>query len=280
MSTAQVNPQNHVLWPDATPGAKGTASTDIPYVTAYLPDPASATGTGVVICGGGGYDKIDVNKEAIPAAQFFTKMGVAAFVLYYRLTPVYEYPVMMWDAQRAIKYLRANGTLFGLKTSQIGIMGFSAGGHLASTIAVHSADDFGVPKTDATDSLNAKPDFQILVYPVIMMNGPFVAASTHKHLLGETPDPALESYLSNEQHVSPDSPPAFIVSTFADEIAPCENSFSYFSALRAGKVMSELHIFQDGAHGTGLAPNDPSEGSWPRLLECWLRENHLLGTHA
>jgi acetyl esterase/lipase len=250
----------------------------MPSMTVFMPDPASATGTGIVICGGGGYDKIEVDKESNPAAGFFTKMGVAAFVLHYRLTPAYRYPVMMWDAQRAIKYLRANASQYGLKPNQIGIMGFSAGGHLASTIAVHSASDFGNSPADDVDKLSARPDLQILIYPVITMSGNFVAKNSHLHLLGDPADPKLEDYLSNEKHVTANAPRAFVVSTFADVVAPCENSLSYFSALRAAGVASELHIFQDGAHGAGLAPGDPSEGSWPELLEKWMRENQLLGT--
>jgi acetyl esterase/lipase len=280
MSSLLATPGNPVitLWPNGAPGALGTASTDIPSMTAYMPDPASATGTGVVICGGGGYDKIEVENESIPAAEFFTKMGVAAFVLRYRLTPAYQYPVMMWDAQRAIKYLRGNAAQYGLKPGQIGIMGFSAGGHLASAIAVHSGSDFGNSAADDLDKLSARPDLQILIYPVIMMSGDFVAKSSHHHLLGDPPDPKLEDYLSNEKHVTANAPRAFVVSTFADIVAPCENSLAYFSALRTAAVASELHIFQDGAHGAGLAPDDPSEGSWPGLLEKWLRENQLLGT--
>jgi acetyl esterase/lipase len=214
--------QNSVqaLWPCQAPGGPGSAESDVPAVIVYLPDPASATGTGIVICGGGGYDRVEFDKESIPAAQFFNQMGVAAFVLRYRLTPTYRYPVMMWDVQRAIRYVRSNAANYGLKVDQIGIMCFSAGGHLASSASVHSANSFGVPQTDAIDQVSARPDMQILIYPVIMMTGDFAAKQSRQHLLGADPDPKPAQYLSNEQHVTPNTPPSFLVSTFEDTIAP------------------------------------------------------------
>jgi acetyl esterase/lipase len=265
------------LWPNGAPGAHGNTDADIPAVTLYTPDPKLASGTAVIICSGGGYDRIDDSKEGIPSAQFLTKLGVTAFVLRYRLAPTpYQYPVMMWDAQRAVRYVRHNAAQYGLKTNQICIMGFSAGGHLASTIATHT-DNFGVPTTDAIDAESARPDYQILIYPVITMTPPLAAVASRRHLLGDHPDwETLQTYLSNEKQVTLNTPPAFLVSTCADIIAPCENSLQYYTALRDAAVTGELHIYEKGAHGAGLAPNDPSEGTWPSLLKQWLLEHGLI----
>jgi acetyl esterase/lipase len=266
------------LWPQGAPGTKGTADGDIPALSIYSPVAGKSTGGGVVICGGGGYDHIDYAKESIPAAMFLSGLGITAFVLRYRLTPTpYQYPVMMWDAQRAIRVLRQNAAQYGLKPDSIGIMGFSAGGHLASTIATHTDTNFDLPQLDAIDSLSARPDFQILIYPVITMTPPFTAHGTHTHLLGGHPDwEQLQDYLSNEKHVTLDTPPAFLVSTAADVVAPCENALSYFAAMRVANVPGELHIYERGAHGAGLAATDLSEGTWPGLLAQWLRERGLI----
>ena len=265
------------LWPGTAPGAHGSADGDVPALSVYLPAPAIASGSAMVICSGGGYDRIEDAKEGIPAAQFLTALGVASFVLRYRLAPTpYQYPVMMWDAQRAIRFLRHNAAQYGIKTDRIGVMGFSAGGHLASTIATHSGTTFDLPQTDEIDAESSRPDYQVLIYPVITMTPPFTAAASHRHLLGDNPDAHLQDYLSNEKHVTANTPPAFLVSTSADVIAPCENSLSYFSAMRAAGIPSELHIYERGAHGAGLAVGDPSEGTWPGLLEQWLLERGLL----
>jgi acetyl esterase/lipase len=196
--------------------------------------------------------------------------GVTAFVLKYRLGPKYRHPIELGDAQRAIRLVRARAAELGVAPDRIGIMGFSAGGHLAATAGTH----FDAGKPDAADPIDragCRPDFLILAYPVISFDPAIAHSGSVRNLLGENPDPKLLEDLSNDLRVTAATPPTFLFHTNADTGVVAENSVRFYLALRRAKVPAELHIFENGPHGVGLALGDPSLSAWPTLLTNWLR---------
>jgi acetyl esterase/lipase len=210
-----------------------------------------------------------MDKEGYAVAKWLNSLGVSAFVLKYRLGPRYHHPVELGDAQRAIRIVRSRAAEYGLQPDRIGIMGFSAGGHLASTAGTHF--DAGNPgAADPIDRMSSRPDFMVLCYPVISF-GAFAHAGSKKNLLGENPDPLLVENLSNELQVTKDTPPTFLFHTTTDATVPVENSVMFYSALRKAGVPAEMHIYERGPHGVGLAPSDPVLSSWPGRLADWLR---------
>jgi len=273
-STWAAGPTPIPLWPGEVPGATGKAEPDTPSVRIHLPPEGKSNGAAVVICPGGGYGIIAMDHEGSQVANFLNSKGVTAFVLRYRLAP-YRHPIPLQDAQRAIRYARANAANLGLSPTRIGIMGFSAGGHLASTAATHF--DAGKPDAaDPVDRVSCRPDFAILGYPVISLTADFAHRGSAKNLLGENPEPALLDDLSNEKQVTQETPPTFLFHTAEDTGVPAENSLAFFMALRKAKVPAELHIYQQGPHGVGLAPGDPALNSWKDRLGDWLRQNRFL----
>ncbi|HUX11104.1 MAG TPA: alpha/beta hydrolase [Terriglobia bacterium] len=264
-----------LLWPHGAPGAQGTQPEDIPTLTIYLPDPGKAVGTGVVVCPGGGYVHLAMEKEGSDIAEWLNSIGIAAFVLKYRLGPRYHHPIEMWDGQRALRYVRYHAKEYGINSNRIGIWGFSAGGHLASTVGTHF--DNGKPQApDPIDRVSCRPDFMVLAYPVVTMLPPYVHKGSRRALLGDHPDPKLVRYLSNELQVTSETPPTFLFSTDADTTVPCENSIQFFLALRQNHVPAEMHIFETGPHGVGLAPTRAALSIWPTLLANWFRTRGLL----
>ena len=264
-----------VLWPGGAPNAVGTEEVDVPTLTPYQPASPAPTGTGVVICPGGGYASLAMDHEGRQVAAYFNGLGVTAFILKYRLGPRYRHPSMLDDAQRAIRYVRAHATEYGLRGDRIGIMGFSAGGHLASTAGTQFAPP--VPaSTDPIERHGSRPDFLILGYPVIT----FVESYTHKgsreRLLGNEQHPDRTMALSNDRRVTPETPPTFLFHTNADKGVPPENSVDFYLALRRAGVAAELHIYEQGQHGVGLAPADPVLRSWPDRLTDWLKVRGLI----
>jgi len=258
------------LWTGAAPGALGKEDADIPVITVFLPRTMSQNTPAVVVCPGGGYVQLAMNHEGRQVASYLNSLGVAAFVLRYRLGPRYHHPIELGDAQRALRTLRSHAADWRLDPSRIGIMGFSAGGHLAMTAATHF--DAGVTAAaDAVDRVSSRPDFVILGYPVISMTETWTHQGSKTNLLGSTPDPALARSLSGEQAVSKDTPPTFIFHTNADTAVPAENSVYYYLALRKMGVTAELHIFEKGPHGVGLANDDAALSEWSKLLANWLR---------
>lgn len=273
---AQESPRVEVLWPGGAPGAAGDLEEDKPSLAIYLPERGKAIGTAIVVCPGGGYAHLAMDKEGVKVAQWLNSLGVAAFVLKYRLGPRYHYPAQLEDAERALRMARYHAKDFGVAPDRIGIMGFSAGGHLASTAGTHF--DSGNPKApDPVDRVSSRPDFMILAYPVITLMAPYVHEGSKQNLLGEHPDSELVKNLSNESRVTPETPPTFLFHTDADKTVPVENSVQFYLALRRAGVPAEVHIFERGPHGVGLAPNDPELSVWPTLAEHWLQLRGLLG---
>ena len=260
------------LWPDGAPGAMGTAEKDIPTLTPYLPEPAKSTGAAIVICPGGGYGGL-ASHEGVDYARFLNEQGIAGFVLKYRLgSSGYRHPVMLQDAARAVRTVRAQAAQWKLDPHRIGIMGSSAGGHLASTLLTH----FDAGKADAADSIerqSSRPDLGVLCYAVITM-GEFTHEGSKHNLLGSNPSPELIRDLSNEQQVTKDTPPCFIWHTWEDTAVPVENSLHFAEALRKAAVPFDLHIYQKGGHGLGLGSRqwDPAKRHpWTLDLAVWLK---------
>lgn len=269
-------PRVELLWPNGAPGAVGTQPEDQPSLTILLPDKSKAVGTGVVICPGGGYAHLAFDYEGTDIARWFNSLGVAGFVLKYRLGPRYHYPAQFQDVERALRIVRSRAEEFGIAHDRIGVMGFSAGGHLASTAGTHF--DSGNPNdSDPTDRASSRPNFMILAYPVITLLPPYAHEGSRRFLLGENPDPELVKKLSNELQVTPQTPPTFIFQTDEDKTVPSMNSVMFYEALHKAGIPAEMHIFERGRHGLGFAKNDPALSIWPTLLEHWLQMHGLLG---
>ena len=254
------------LWSEGAPGALGQEDKDIPTLTPYLPDPAKATGAAIVVCPGGGYGGL-ASHEGKDYALWLNDHGVAAFVLKYRLgSGGYRHPRMLEDAARAVRTVRARAGEWKVDVKRVGIMGSSAGGHLASTLLTH----FDAGQADAADPIDrqsSRPDLGILCYPVITM-GQFTHQGSKNNLLGKDPSPELVKLLSNELQVTPQTPPTFLWHTVEDVAVPIENSMDFASALRKAGVPFDLHIYQKGRHGIGLANGHP----WTKDCLFWLGE--------
>jgi acetyl esterase/lipase len=271
---ADAQPQTEQLWPKAAPGAMGDGPADKPTLAIYLPPSDKANGAAVVVCPGGGYGGLAMDHEGKQPAEWLNHQGIAAFVLKYRVAP-YRHPAPLQDAQRALRTVRARAKEWNLDPHRIGIWGFSAGGHLASTAGTH----FDNGKTDADDAIeqvSCRPDFLVLCYPVIAMTGPTTHKGSRHNLLGDEPDPKLVESLSNDTQVTAQTPPTFLFHTDADNGVVPENSVLFYLALRKAGVPAELHIYEKGPHGVGLALNDPVLSSWPDRLHDWLNGRGLL----
>jgi acetyl esterase/lipase len=262
------------LWPDGAPGAKGGAPEDVPSIQMYQPPADKATGAAIVVCPGGGYRALAPH-EGHDIAVWLNSLGVTAVVLKYRLGPKYQHPAMMNDALRAIRYTRSKASEWKIDPNRVGIMGFSAGGHLASTAATHfdNGDPYAV---DPIEKFSSRPDLAILCYPVITMTDPFAHKGSRQNLLGAEPTQQMIDLMSNEKQVTEKTPTTFLFHTEDDAVVPVENILMFAAALRQKKVPYELHVFERGRHGVGLAPNDPVLSAWPKLLENWLRTKGFL----
>lgn len=248
-------PRTELLWPEGAPGAVGNEDADKPALTFY--PAAQPNGAAVLVCPGGGYVNLAMDHEGKQIAEWFNSFGVTAFVLKYRLAPRYRHPAMIEDARRAMRIIRSRAKEFGIDPARVGVMGFSAGGHLASTLSTHFQE-------------GERPDFAILCYPVISFTTRYTHSGSMRALLGDPPDPALVWELSNELRVTSQTPPTFLFHTNADTGVPPENSILYYLALRRAGVPAEMHIYQEGRHGVGLAPKDPVLSTWPGRLKDWL----------
>lgn len=274
------------LWEGKAPLAVGDSDADKPGLTVHLAPKDKATGAAVVICPGGGYGFLAADHEGKQVAEFFNGLGVHAFVLKYRIVtkdrpgPLGKAPLL--DAQRAIRFVRAKAADHGIDAAKVGICGFSAGGHLASTAATHF-DEGDKDAADPIDRASCRPDFCVLGYPVVTMEDGVTHGGSKRNLLGATPDPKLVEEFCNEKQVTAKTPPTFIFQTNEDTAVPAENAVRFYLALRKAKVPAELHVYEKGRHGVGLG-RDPkwtgkstyTEG-WPDRLAEWLKLHKVAG---
>lgn len=266
------------LWPNGAPHARGTQPQDIPTLTRYAPAEGTGNGATMLILPGGSYAML-ADHEGKGYAEWFAAHGVTAYVLQYRLGSVgYRHPVMFHDVARALRTLRARARAEGLDPTRIGIIGSSAGGHLASTLLTH----FDAGQPDATDPIereSSRPDLGILCYPVITM-GEFTHGGSKYHLLGHEPSAELVHLLSNETQVTADTPPCFLWHTAEDNAVPVENSLQFAAALRRAGVPFELHVYEKGGHGLGLPGPGSSIPAWDQACLAWLKGRHFLAAPA
>lgn len=269
------------LWPDGVPGAPEiipkevwtggegdahVANVYVPSITVHLPEPDKANGCAVIICPGGGYALLAIDKEGHDIARWFAERGVAGVVLKYRMPRpdghVFGHEAPLADCRKAFELTRSNAKEWGIDPARVGVMGFSAGGHLAASASVQLTE--------------APPAFSVLVYPVVTMGGMYSHSGSGKRLLGENPSKELIKRFSSEQNVTPKTPRAFLVHA-ADDWVPVANSRIYAAALEAAKVSYELHVFSKGGHGFGMRKPDEPVGKWPQLLDAWMSAEGFLG---
>jgi acetyl esterase/lipase len=285
------NAQNTVIkvWPADAPGSlksenyseKSTVTGDIvsryekvtdPTLTVFLPSAENATGTAVLICPGGGYGVLAFDHEGYAIARWLNDHGIAGIILKYRL-PSDE--IMkdksvgpLQDAQEAIRIIRRNAREWKIDPWKIGVIGFSAGGHLASTLSTHFAEKI----YEVKDTVSARPDFSLLIYPVISFDSTFTHAGSRRNLIGASPSADAVRHFSNELMITSKTPPAFLVHSADDKAVPVKNSIVYFEGLVRNNIPAELHVFQKGGHGYGLAINIGTQSAWPELCLRWLKE--------
>lgn len=253
------------LWEKGAPGALGEAEKDVPTLTVYRPEEGKASGAAMVICPGGGYGGL-AQHEGKDYAEWLAKQGVTGFVLKYRLGSAgYRHPRMLEDAARAVRTVRARASEWGVDAKRVGIMGSSAGGHLASTLLTHF-NDGDASASDPVERQSSRPDLGILCYPVISM-GEVTHAGSKRNLLGENPSEELVKLLSNELQVTTNTPPTFLWHTYEDTAVVPQNSMLFALALQKNKVPYELHIYEKGRHGIGLANGHP----WTEQCVRWLK---------
>ena len=262
-------PDTVLLWPEGAPGAVGNKAPDRPTLTIHRPAPEEANGTAVVVFPGGGYRMLAMEKEGHRVARWLNSLGATAFVLKYRLGPRYRHPAPLQDAKRALRYVRLHADEYGINPGRLGVWGFSAGGHLAATIGTHF-DRSDAQAESPIDRMSARPDFLVLAYPVITFTEDYMHRGSRTALLGENPDPGLAEDLSNEKQVTAETPPTFLFHTSEDTGVPAENSIAFYEALHEAGVPAELHIYEQGRHGVGMAPEDYVLSSWTDRLVDWL----------
>ena len=249
-----------------------------PTLTLYVPDESKRTGAGIVICPGGGYHGLAIDHEGHVFAKWLCERGIVAGVLKYRNPagkPEHRHPVPLNDAQRAMRIMRSRATEWKIDSDKIGVAGFSAGGHLASTTGTHVAEADATAE-DPLERVSSRANFMVLIYPVITMQDGVTHDGSKKSLLGENPDEALVQSLSNELQVTADTGPTFLVNAYDDEAVLAENSILFYQALRKHKVPAEIHLYETGGHGFGMFRNDRTVDRWPELLEGWLQGRGLL----
>ena len=271
-----VQPKTELLWPDGTPGALGEEEKDKPTLIIYAVPADQSSGTGVVVCPGGGYGHLAMDHEGHQIAQWLNSLGISAFICDYRHRGKgYGHPAPLQDAQRAIRTVRARAKEFHLQPDQIGILGFSAGGHLTSTAGTH----FDQGQTDSADlvqQVSCRPDFLVLCYPVISLVNSCTHKGSKRNLLGENPDEDLVKSLSSELQVTKETPPAFLFHTSEDTAVPPENSLVFYLALQEAGVPAELHVYEKGRHGLGLAKSTPGTADWSDRCANWLTNRGLI----
>jgi acetyl esterase/lipase len=276
VTTCFAEPTTELLWLHGAPGAVGHESKDRPTLIIYAVAHHRGSGSAIVVCPGGGYVDLAMDHEGHQIAQWLNSIGVSAFILDYRHRGKgYGHPAPLQDAQRAIRTVRARAAEWKIDPLRIGILGFSAGGHLASTAATHF-DNGSLNHTDPIERVSSRPDFAILCYPVIAFNRDFTHRGSQRNLLSDNPAPDVIENLSNEKQVTPDTPPTFLFHTNEDTGVLPENSVEFYLALRKANVPAELHIYEKGPHGVGLGHNILGTREWSRACEAWLQHRGLL----
>lgn len=288
----QANAQNTILnvWPDGIPGSirsetyfeestvngniiSGYGKVTVPTMTVFLPPVEKATGLAVLICPGGGYGHLAFDHEGLAIARWLNDNGIAGIILKYRLPSDFimkdKSVGPLQDAQEAMRIIRRNASQWHISQNKVGVIGFSAGGHLASTLSTH----FDEKVYDSKDTTNARPDFSLLIYPVITFDSTFTHAGTRKNLIGNSPTDDQVRHFSNELMINSHTPPAFLVHSSDDKVVPVKNSLVYYENLVKNNIVAEMHIFQKGGHGYGLAINKGTQSVWPDLCLRWLSEN-------
>lgn len=261
-----------LLWPNGAPYAEGVSDEDCPAVTPYLVEGKNRPA--VIVCPGGGYGG-RAHHEGEPIAEWLNGLGISAFVLRYRVAP-YQYPCALLDVQRAIRTVRQEAERFRINPDKIGILGFSAGGHLAANAGTSFNSGKGNKGIeDDIDRQSAKPNLLVLCYPVITMKDPFTHTGSRDNLLGKEPEPGMVEQLSNELNVSKDTPPTFIWHTSDDAGVPVENSLMFAAALSKHNVRFDLHVFAKGKHGLGLADEEEHTNGWTDVCASWLAFNEF-----
>jgi acetyl esterase/lipase len=281
--SATAAPPSIKLWPEGVPGIKANASpekitdgriTNIHDPSLLVFKPENPCGTAIIFCSGGGYTRISANPNGDTSTRLLNKLGLTVFVLKYRLSD-YGHPAPLQDVMRAVRLVRSRAGDFGVAADRIGVMGVSAGAHLSACAATlwESADG----KTGAAlDAVSGRPDFAVLVYPVISMSAPFTHIGSRNALLGNNPSPALCDALSVEKHVRRDGPPTFVAATMADTVVPVQNSLAFYQSLVAAGVPAGLHLYPQGSHANCYDPQYGPTADWPLRMEEWLRFNGLL----
>ncbi len=268
LATLGAIPPTIRLWEGAAPGAQGDQPEDIPTLTTYAPA-TGANGAACVVCPGGGYGGL-ADHEGKPPALWLNSLGITAFVLKYRLGPKYHYPYITGDVLRAMRLVRANATAWGLDTNRIGVLGFSAGGHIAASAATLFTP--GVPdSTDPVEKVSSRPDAAVLLYPVITMKMPYTHQGSRDNLLGKNAPEDLVNQLSLETRVTAETPPIFIASATDDNAVPIENSLGLIAACRKLNVPVEAHFYAHGPHGFGMGGDNPVLSQWPKECALWLK---------
>lgn len=279
-STFAVEPPKLPLWPGSAPGAKGDTTKDQPWVDVWLAPQDKANGAAFVVAPGGGYGGLAADHEGVQVAKFMNSLGVSAFVLHYRLGSAgYHYPIELMDVQRAIRLVRSKAGEYALDAHRVGIIGFSAGGHLTSMAATLFDEKPAEMTNDAVDQLSARPDVACPTYPVISMMDDFGHKGSRKNLLGPNNDnEELARKTSTYLQVTDQTPPIFIFQTDDDTVVPAENAVNFYLACRKHHVPAEMHIYKPGPHGVGLMQGDPVLGTWPQHLAAWLRNQGFFST--
>ncbi len=258
------------LWLAGAPGATGQAANDIPTITIYRPAAESSKRTAVVICPGGGYGGLAMDHEGKQVAEWLNSFGITGVVVNYRHRGKgYGYPAPLDDAQRAMRIVRSNAGLWEIDTNKIGVLGFSAGGHLASTITTLFDREYG-KAGDEIDKFSSRPDFSILCYPVISMTESFMHRGSMINLVGNSPDEKLAKLMSTELQITGNTPPTFLMHASDDRGVPVENSIAFYMGLRKAKVPAEMHIYEKGGHGFGLAKGKQTAKDWPDACRRWI----------
>lgn len=268
-------PQTIRLWQEDAPGALGSEEKDVPTAIVYLPEKTNIPTGAIVIFPGGGYGGLAMDHEGHQIARWANEQGLAGIIVSYRhRNRGYGHPAPMLDAQRAIRLTRHHAQQWNIDPNKVGVLGFSAGGHLTTTVLTHF-DEGQSDAKDAVDKLSCRPDFGVVCYAVIALGEEFTHKGSQKNLLGEAPTPELLQLLSNEKQVSPRTPPCFVWHTAEDTVVPAENSLAFYASLVKAKVPSELHIFPAGKHGIGLGANVPGASQWPNLCHDWLKRMRI-----